>query len=227
MKSEKSIARSIGVLFLLVLVTWFTGYALIESVIAKPDFLNTIIGSKNTVQLGVLFELLQAAGVVSIAIMLFPIIKGYNERLAIGYLGFRIVESFMLVVIALSALLLISLSREYTSAIDPDTDYFKTLSALLYSLRGEWSQMILALFFSFSGIILHYTFYKTKLIPRFIALWGLVAALLVLINQLMFILFEENLGVYLGIPMLLNELFLGIWLLARGFNTPEENTTKK
>jgi len=58
--------------------------------------------------------------------------------------------------------------------------------------------------------------FKSKLIPRFISVWGLVGAAVVLINTIfdMFAISIPNLGVL----MLLNELFLGVWLMAKGFN---------
>ena len=62
---------------------------------------------------------------------------------------------------------------------------------------------------------------RTRLVPGFIAIWGLIAAALVLINTI-FGWFMPDLGATLGmitgLPMLLNELFLGVWLIVKGFN---------
>lgn len=218
MESKKMNSRFIGVLFISVLVTWFIGYALIESVIAVPDYLNTIHIYKNKVLLGAFFELIEAAGVVGVAVILYPVLKGYNKNSAKGYLAFRIIEAVILIVITLSSLLLVTLSQVYSTALSPDTETYKTVGALLFAIRMDWSQMIVALFFSFGAMILYYVLYKTKLVPAIISVWGLIAGVLVFLNQLVLVFSGKNLGVFLGLPMLLNELVLGIWLITKGFN---------
>ena len=62
---------------------------------------------------------------------------------------------------------------------------------------------------------------RDRLIPGFIAIWGLIAAALVLINTVLGWFMPDlgaALGVITGLPMLLNELFLGVWLIVKGFN---------
>jgi hypothetical protein len=63
--------------------------------------------------------------------------------------------------------------------------------------------------------------YRTKLIPRFISVWGLVGAITVLTTTMLDIFalsVGPAIGLVLGLPMLLNELFLGVWLIIKGFN---------
>ena len=67
----------------------------------------------------------------------------------------------------------------------------------------------------------YYMLYQTKLVPRFLSVWGFIGAALVLTNTI-FEIFGLNLGTGIGLltglPMLLNELFLGGWLIMKGFN---------
>jgi hypothetical protein len=69
-----------------------------------------------------------------------------------------------------------------------------------------------------SGLILNYTFYKMKLIPRFLAVWGLVGYAIIFFGML-----SETMGSGLGlissIPGGLWEVFIGVWLIAKGFNS--------
>ena len=60
--------------------------------------------------------------------------------------------------------------------------------------------------------------YKSRLLPRFISVWGIIGVILVLIAN-MFELSGNSLGMLIFIPMGLNELFLGLWLLIKGFNS--------
>jgi len=61
--------------------------------------------------IGVLFELINDAAVVGIAVMLFPILKKYSESIALWYVGFRVIEAAMFIVGKISLLSLITLSK--------------------------------------------------------------------------------------------------------------------
>ncbi len=220
MNSNKTTARFIGALFLAVMVAWFIGYMLIDSVISAPDYLIQVYPNKTRVIIGVLIEIIEAAGVISIAVMLFPVLKKFNVNIARGYFGFRIIESLMLIVAALSALLMVSLSQEYINTGAPDASSFETLGTLFIIVRADWSTLILSVFYSFAAFMFYYVLYKTRLIPRFISVWGLLAAVLVLAGTVAerFVHAELMVGIISGAPMGLNELFLGVWLVVKGFN---------
>jgi hypothetical protein len=210
MNSNRKTATIVGALFLTVMVTWFIGSELIESILNAPDYLINVYPNRIRVIIGVLFELIEVAAVAGIAVMMFPILKKYNERIALGYVVFRILECAMLIVAAISPLLLITLSQEYLNAGAPDASSFQALSTLFMTLRQHWTLLMLAIFYCLAALMFYYVLYQTKLIPRFISVWGLIAATMALTTPL--------LGTLLGIPMGLNELFLGIWLIVKGFN---------
>jgi hypothetical protein len=87
--------------------------------IKKPDYLTAVSANEKQVLIGVLLMVALTASVVSIPIMMFPILKGYNESLALMYVGARIFEGFFDIVIAISYLLLLTLSREFVKAGTP------------------------------------------------------------------------------------------------------------
>jgi hypothetical protein len=210
MSPDRRTAAIVGALFLTVMVAWFIGTELIESILNAPDYLLNVYPNRIQVIVGVLFELIEVAAVVGIAVMMFPILKQYNERIALGYVVFRILECAMLIVAAISPLLLITLSQEYLNTGALDASSFQALGTLFVTLREHWSLLILAIFYCLAALMFYYVLYQTKLIPRFISVWGLTAATMALTTPL--------LGTLLGIPMGLNEVFLGIWLIAKGFN---------
>jgi len=113
MNSIRNIGRVVGGLFLTVMMTWSVGYALIDEVLSAPDYLSNIYTSRMQLKIGVLLELIEVAAVIGIAAMMFPIFKKQNEPLAAMYLGFRIIESTILVVGAFSPLLLLTLSTDF------------------------------------------------------------------------------------------------------------------
>ena len=152
--------------------------------------------------------------------MMFPIFKKYNEALALGYVGFRIIEATILVLAAIIPLSLIALSQEYVKAGAPDASHFQTLGASFLATRAHLAGLILVIFFGLGALLFYYLLYQSKLVPRFISVWGFIAIVLVLIwNLLEAFGISVSAGMILALPMILNEIFLGIWLIVKGFNS--------
>jgi hypothetical protein len=168
--------------------------------------------------IGVLLELICGAAVVGIAVMMYPILKKYNKNMALGYLGFRIIEPVITIVILISSLSLLTLSQEYVKAGAPDASYFQTLGTLFQAER-YWAYLMYIIVFSLGALLFYYLLYQSKLIPRFISVWGFVGIALLLSGAL-FEMFGHSVGMIIyGLPMGLNELFLGVWLIAKGFKS--------
>ena len=108
----------VGVLFITALVsTMLSG--VFSGSIDDPDYLTAVSANENKVLIGVLFQITLTASVVAIPIIMFPILSEHNEVLALGYVGARIFEGFFDAVIAISMLLLLTLSREFVKAGTP------------------------------------------------------------------------------------------------------------
>ena len=218
MNSNKKTARIVGALFLIVIVTNIIGSEYLESILYDPDYLTNAYPNKIQMIIGVLLELICAVAAVGIAVMLFPILKKHNETIARGYLGFRIIESAIYIVSLISTLSLLTLSQEYVKAGAPDASYFQTLGTLLLAER-YWAYLMLIIVFSFGALLFYSLLYQSKLIPRFISVWGIIGATLVLVGALLDMFgYDLEMMIY-GAAMGLNELFLGIWLIAKGFNS--------
>jgi len=105
----------VGVLFITALVSSMLNGVFIKP-INEPDYLTAVSADENKVSIGVLFQLALTTSVVAIPIVMFPVIREHNEILALGYLGARIFEGFFDAVIAISQILLLTLSREFAKA---------------------------------------------------------------------------------------------------------------
>ena len=110
----------VGVLFITALVAVMLS-GVFTGPIDDPDYLSAVSANENKVLIGVLFQLTLTASVVAIPIIMFPILKEYSESLALGYVVARIFEGFFDAVIAISLLLLLTLSREFVKAGTPTT----------------------------------------------------------------------------------------------------------
>jgi hypothetical protein len=218
--TDKRTARVVGALFLTAMVTSLAGGIWLDSITSAADYLTTVSANEAQVIIGVLLELINCAAVVGIAAMLFPILKRHNENIARGYFGFRILEAAILSVAVISPLALITLSQEYVAAGAPDASYFQTLGILVMAPRLHLAGLLTATFFSLGAVLLYYSFYQTKLVPRFISIWGVIAVALVLAwNVLEAFGISISFGMIFGLAIILNEVFLGLWLIIKGFDS--------
>jgi hypothetical protein len=158
-----------------------------------------------------------------VPVLLFPIFKKYNEALALGYVVFRgALETVTYILMAASRLLLIVVSQEYVAAGAPNASDFQTLGAFL--LEGHDAiNHILIIVFSLDALMLYYMFYQSKLIPRWISVWGFIA-ILMHFSTAFLILFRlvrpDDLTTLMTInfPILIQEMVMAVWLIVKGFN---------
>ncbi len=221
MISHRKTAIIVGALFLIAMVTSILGGGLIESVLNAPDYLTGVSANRTLVIIGVLLELVNGIAVVGIAVFMFSLFKKYSEALALGYVAIRIIEAVTVIAAVVSALALLALSQEYVKAGAPDASYFQTLGTLSLAV-SDWTHLLGPMIvFSLTALILNYLLYQSKLIPRFISVWGLIGATLLLAAGLlgMFGLSTSStISILLTLPIALNEMVLAVWLIVKGFN---------
>ena len=117
-------------------------------------------------------------------------------------------------------LLLVELSREHAEAASPGAPHFQTLSALL---AGPLPGYLTAIVFSLGSLMFYYLFYQSRLIPRWLSVWGLVGAVLYLAWPLL-ALFGHGFGL-LMLPLAVAEIVLAVWLIVRGLDSPAPTGT--
>ena len=214
-------ATLVGSAFLFSNVTFILGaIVLVEAILGAPDYLSLIAAGRAQVALGVLLSFANGLAYVGIAVLLFPILRRRFASLALAYVGFRVVEFITQIMADVSPLALLTLAGDGGQAGAAAASDLPALGALLLAERF-WAFQMLNLIFSFSAVLLYIMLLRTRLVPGFIAIWGLIAAALVLLNTVLGWFMPDlgaALGMITGLPMLLNELFLGVWLIVKGFN---------
>ncbi|UCB45495.1 MAG: DUF4386 domain-containing protein [Spirochaetota bacterium] len=222
MDSNRKTAIIVGVLFIIATVTSSLGYNVILPPILKtPDYLSNVFENENQVITGVLLDLINCAAVVAIPIMLFPIFKKHNKSLALGYAGTRIIESVTIIAGHFILLSLLTLSQEYVKEASGDASYFQTLGTLLLAI-SDWSWLLgVEIVFPIGALLLNYLLYQSKLVPRFISVWGIIGAILLLVSGFLAMFGfspPSVVSMFLRIPIALNEMVLAVWLIGKGFN---------
>ena len=221
MNSIRKTAIIVGILFLVATATYMLGNGLMESILNAQDYLINISENKTQVIVAVLFELICGAAIVGISILMFPILKKHNEPIALGYVSIRVIEAAIVIVRVMSPLLLLTLSQQYVKAGYPDASYFQTLGTLAIEWRNWTYQMILLTYVG--GLLFSYLLYKSKLVPRFLSVLGLIGHPLVIIGALLAMLgiidINHGAGMIVLLPGGLFEFLLPIWLFVKGFNS--------
>lgn len=216
MNTYRTTAIVVGVIYLAGFVVGLVGSGLIQSILGAPDYLSTVSAHSITLAVGAILWLMAAAGDTAHGILMFPILKPHSERLAIGYLASRIIDAVFLAIYVLFVLFQIPLGSEYLKAVAPTTFSLQALSTVLiqaipYAENIGWIALGLA------GVMLNAVFYRARLVPRWIAVWGLVGYAIICCGIVSAIM-GSGLGLVSELPGGLWEVFVGGWLIAKGFN---------
>lgn len=184
-------------------------------------YLAVLEGKKTLLLAGVLNDLFLILTAVGTAIMLFPYLRHWNEHLALGYLCFRFMEAVFIAIGAVSILGLLQLSIHYEASGIHNQDNLLEIGYLLQGIH-RWTSMLGPNFMLGVNTALYsYLLLRTKLVPRSLALFGLVTAMLVFSAGLleMFGAFEPYSAAkgFLALPVGVYEMSLAAWLIAKGF----------
>ena len=223
MYTDRKIAIIAGVLFITATVAGILSSVFTGPILGTPDYLIKISANENQVIIGALFTLVMGFAGAGIAISLYPVLRKYNEGLALGSVGFRIIEGMLWIINAIGLLLLLTLSKEFVKAGAPGLSSFQT-SGVLLRAAGDWVSNVVALLaWCIGALMYYYVFYQTKLIPRWLAAWGLIGITLTLIACVL-VLFHlinswSTIQIVLFLPIALQEMVLAVWLIVKGFNS--------
>jgi hypothetical protein len=215
MKPHRKIAIVVGALFILATVFALLSSALLDPVIGAPTYLTAAVANEFQVILGALFEVAAGLSLMLIPALLFSLLRQHSEGIALGYFGFRIMEATTLILGALSALLLVTLSQEYLHSGSPATAYYQTLGGILLGL-WSWLFPLNPLVFGLGALLLYGLLYQANLLPRWLSAWGFIGALLVFTFGLLGMF--GAIVIPLAIPIAVQEMVMALWLIMRGFN---------
>jgi hypothetical protein len=222
MNRNRKIAIIAGVLFIIATVASVLGTLFSKPILDATDYLIKISANENRIAIGALFKFIAAAASAGIAISLYPILKKYNQGLALGAVGFRLIEGMLGIVGVICLLLLTTLSQEFVKAGAPDSSYFQTSGALIVAVRDWMGNVAGLLAFGLGALMYYYIFFQTKLVPRWLSGWGLIGIILIIVIS-MLVMFRviapmSTTQIVLAVPIGLQEMVLAVWLIVKGFN---------
>ena len=220
--NAQKLARVAGVLFLITFITSIPAQLILYvPVLHNPNYILGG-GADNGVFLGASLELLLIIANIGTAVALFPILKRVNESLALGYVTARIIESAFIAVGILSVLTVVTLRQDLAGTAGADAGSLVAVGKSLVALH-DWTFLLGPGFVVGvgNGLILGYLMYRSGLVPRRMAVLGLIGGPLVCASGIavMFGVFEAGSAwqFIATIPEIAWELSVGIYLTFKGF----------
>ncbi len=216
MKDFKKTAKVVGILFVIGTVAGIMSLSA-ASIIHTEDYLNSISGKDSGVVLGALLTLIMGISLSMIPVILFPILRKYNEAVALGAVIFRgALELITYMGIASVWLLLLALSQKYAGVEMSEAANYRLMGSVLLDVETRFTNM-LDIVFSIGALFIYYLFYQMRLIPTWISIWGLIGAALYLVYPILILLGVEL--EILQIPLAVQEMVMAGWLIIKGFKT--------
>ena len=136
---------------------------------------------------GVLLGFIAALAAPGIAIALYPVLRRFGEGLALGAVGFRIIEGVFYALGMLVLLSLSTLSRAFVDAGAPPDQHFTTLGQTMLAQYHWLVDAGLLLAFSLGGLLYYLVFYRSKLIPTWLSVWGIAGVVLLMVAAVLLI----------------------------------------
>jgi Domain of unknown function (DUF4386) len=179
------------------------------------SILQNVSSNATTMHLAVLAGMLNAAGILILATLLYVVLRGQGRTMALVALLCWVGESLFYALNQVAATGLITLGTDFTKAGSPDNSFYQTLGTFLYQDVYRLGGNILMFFYCAGGLLFYYLFFESRFVSRWLSGYGLAAVTLGLVGagaQLL----GDDLGLLPFIPILPFELVIGFALLCRG-----------
>ena len=223
MNIEMSTIRLLGAAQLMVFVGGMLSERLLASVVGSGKISEKLVNISNNLtrmRISNLVALIESFVIVVLGVLFYIVFNNEYKIIALVALGCFLAEAITKAVAKIGAYALIPLSQEFVEAGAPEPSYFQTLGDFLYDGFDRKGYDIHMLFFCLGSILWSYLFYISNYIPRALSVWGLAASCLLLIPVLLGLYDRDFLpaAMILALPYVPYELFLGVWLIVKGFN---------
>lgn len=217
METSRKFAIIVGILFIIATASTVVSSVFTGPLLEAQDYLIQVSENETQMVIGLLSLLATAVAVVSIAAMMYPLLNRRHEIDAVGYLSARIVEGVLLIISVLALLTLMTLSQESAATGATNTSNLQAGGTLLRTVSDWAFSLGVGFVFALSALILNYSLYQSKLVPRWLSVWGFIGAVLILAGHLLEYFNVNHLGI-LDLPIALQEMVFAVWLIVRGFN---------
>jgi hypothetical protein len=220
---DRKYAIIVGVLFIIATAFLFIGSAFYGPALDAPDYLEAAYPQRIQAVIGMLIEFICVLAIPLIAIFAFPVLKRYSLPLAISYIFFRSFEAVLFILVDLNKLALIPISKGYLNGTPAEAAFFRNLGDFMIDWN-MWGWLFYVLVFGTGALILYGVLYRSRLLPRWISIFGIFTAILITASavfpmlEISFNLPEGMYELILVMPIAVQEMVMAVWLIVKGFN---------
>lgn len=216
MNTTNKVSRVLGVAFLLQFITSVSSGLFIRPLwLVSDDIAATMLKiaeSPGTLRANILVDMLTALGVIFLGAILFVTLRKQSEKIALIALGFYILEGALLAASRMATFSLLRISQEYAAG---QSEILPSFGNLAFEAMDYVGDTLHVLAFCLGAILFYFLLYKSKVVPRWLSLWGLITIIPVLAGTLTAI-FDVHLPFIFFLPYFPFEFVIGIWILIKG-----------
>lgn len=204
-------------------ITFFTSIPallLYDPVLDDPKYILGA-GHDTRIELAAFLEVLQMIAQIGVAVVMFPILKRKSESMALGYVASRTMESAMIGVGLIAMLSILTLRGDLAASVGANGESLEIAGRTLVSIH-DWTFLMGPGFcVGVNDLLLGYLMYTTGLMPRRLAMVGLIGGPLLFVSRILvvfgvFDVYSSGAGVF-AIPVFVFEASFAIYLIVRGF----------
>lgn len=205
---------------LLILAGMAAGIFSVAPAIDAANYLTEAAKHPDEAILAAVFQFVMSLAYIGVAILLYPNIKRFGSSLSIGFLSFRIIAVSLSIIGTTLLLSVLALSQEYSQNPLQDRQSLEVWGNVLKTSRDYINHVFMVLVLCAGNFILYVLFFKSKLIPQWLSVWGMTGAFLSVTASMLVLFRKVDIITYeylaLNVPTAVQELVLGVWLIAKG-----------
>ncbi|MFW9894129.1 MAG: DUF4386 domain-containing protein [Candidatus Thorarchaeota archaeon] len=216
-ESYKLNAQVAGLMWLLAIVVGIVGAILLGDYQQVETNVAFFSQNETGVLIGSLLFFSMALFTANIAIFLYPVLKKYNESIALSAVGLRLIETALFSVGSLLFIAVLIVSNAYVAAGSPvDTTY--PILAHTFLSMNEMTGVLATFAFNAGAFMYCYIFFRTTLVPKWLGVFGVIVTLLGFAGSFLTLFGITDISLFLELPTLFFEIAIGVWLIVKGFN---------
>jgi hypothetical protein len=207
------------VFFLITEVSAIAGLALYQPALSA-NYLGGA-GADGRVALGAVCEFILIVACVGTAVTLYPVVRKQNEAIALGYVCGRLLEAGIIAVGIVSVMSILTLRQNVAAGAIADGSVAGP--GMLLVAVHDWTFLAgPSVFLGLNSLLLAYLMYRSALVPRFIAMLGLIGGPLVALSavNVLFGVYGPTTHAISAVPVFAWEVSLAVYLIVKGFRLP-------
>jgi hypothetical protein len=219
MNSTRKTAVITGVLFILATLTGPILATPLTPDLTGTEYLARFSAQSIPAAAGVFLWIIAAFTSAGIAIAMYPVLKQQNVGLALGSVTFRTLEAAFYMIGVMGLLSLLALGRQFGTAGAAERASLQAIGNLLVSVRDQ-AGLVAVFAFCVGAFMYYYVLFQSRLIPRWLSGFGIVAILLMALACVLALFSGNRITSYipLAAPIAVQEIVLGVWLIVKGFD---------